>query len=85
MSISLHRFVCSAGALLATAALAGCGDGPKMAAVSGTVLVNGQPVEGAQVLFMPDGERAAGSTDTNGRFQLSTYPATMGRYSAYIV
>ncbi|MEX2172764.1 MAG: carboxypeptidase-like regulatory domain-containing protein [Pirellulaceae bacterium] len=63
--------------VLATAAVAiGCGspalDGT--VAVNGTVTYKGQPVEGATVMFMPDGDRraASGMTDASGRFQLTT-------------
>jgi len=41
-------------------------------AASGTVTHNGQPVEGATVVFSPEGEgrAASGLTDASGRFQL---------------
>jgi len=43
-------------------------------AASGTVTHNGQPVEGATVVFSPEGEgrAASGLTDASGRFQLQT-------------
>ena len=43
-------------------------------AASGTVTHNGQPVEGATVVFAPEGEgrAASGLTDASGRFQLQT-------------
>lgn len=57
--------------------LAGCGhksgvDGIIKAA--GTVTHEGKPVEGATVIFVPQGEgrSASGITDANGRFELTT-------------
>jgi hypothetical protein len=43
-------------------------------AASGTVTHNGQAVEGATVVFSPEGEgrAASGLTDASGRFQLQT-------------
>jgi hypothetical protein len=65
-------------AALAGAALVGCGHrGPAVEMVEGLVLLDGQPVEGAIVLFSPEsggpdgGLPAAGRTDTNGMFHLN--------------
>jgi hypothetical protein len=52
----------------------GCG-GPRPVKVSGTVTLNGQPVEGAMVQFVPvkDGGRpATGLTTADGGFNLTT-------------
>lgn len=54
----------------------GCGgdDRPDLYAVTGEVVYQGAPVEGAQVMFMPaDARQASGSTDDNGKFELSTF------------
>ncbi len=55
--------------------MAGC-SGPKkpeLAPVTGVVTWRGEPVAGAEVMFMPAGGRpAAGTTDSEGRFRLST-------------
>ena len=54
----------------------GCGDsGPELAPVSGTVLLDGKPVEGASVTFMPaaGGRPATGTTNASGEFQLTTF------------
>lgn len=68
-------------ALAPIAALIGCGDG-KIARypVSGTVLVDGKPYEGARVMFCPvegseafSKERPFGVTDASGRFELTTF------------
>ena len=54
---------------------AGCGsDRPEMAPVTGTVLLNGQPVIEAGVTFMPSaGRPATGQSDEAGRFELTTF------------
>lgn len=70
--------------LLAAAGLlasAGCGDGKiRCYPVTGTVLVDSQPAEGAMVIFCPvDGseefmrERPFGVTDADGKFELRTF------------
>jgi len=50
-------------------------DGSPLAHVEGTVLIDGEPLVGAMVVFVPQsrGERGAsyGITDTNGHFELS--------------
>jgi len=55
--------------------LAGCGDGrPAPAPVTGVVTYEGQPVEGAHVVFYTQGTRPAmGTTDAEGRFSLLTW------------
>lgn len=62
--------------------LAGCGgsDRPETIPVSGAVLYNGNPVEGATVSFWgPDASRAAtGVTDAEGKFTLSMYSVNDG-------
>lgn len=65
-------------ALLVTAVvLAGCGgsDFPKTYSVSGTVVQNGKPVDGALVTFLSTegGKSAVGSTNADGEFTLSTF------------
>ena len=69
--------------LIVAATCLGCGDSgkrPPTAKAGGTITVNGQPVEGANVYFSPrSGGRAAyGVTDRRGRFQLSTTPTVSG-------
>lgn len=59
------------------ATYAGCGgpEGvPGVVKVSGTVTLDGTPVEAATVSFRPEGDAraASGRTDANGRFQLTT-------------
>jgi hypothetical protein len=60
--------------LLATLAT-GCGgdDGPKLAETVGVVTFKGNPLVGANVVFMPQsGPAAYASTDEKGAFNLST-------------
>lgn len=76
-------------------AITGCGGGngfPDPTPVSGSVLLNGKPVEGATVTFLAKGEgsgrSASGSTDGQGKFQLTTFStndgAIPGEYSITI-
>jgi len=60
--------------LLPVALLVGCSEQQELAPVTGIVTVDGEPVANAQVLFMSSQHRpAAGETDANGRYVLSTY------------
>jgi hypothetical protein len=68
--------------LLAAAALAagGCGSGDRVT-VKGTVTLDGAPLEGANVSFMPEDDKglpANGVTDAEGRFSLGTLKAEDG-------
>lgn len=68
--------------------LAGCGGSgdkwtdarPETYPVSGTVLYNDEPVEGATVIFSPVGHEngAVGLTAANGEFQLRTFEPNDG-------
>lgn len=52
-------------------AVAGCGDNLKLAKVTGTVTLDGQPLANARVLFQPkQGRPSLGITDPSGRFEL---------------
>lgn len=69
-------------------ALAGCGGParPAMAPASGTVMFQGKPLEGADVVFMNEASprNASGKTDAQGKFRLTTYDsfdgAILGEY-----
>ena len=68
--------------LIGTSSWIGCGQ-PGLTgtiAASGTVTYQGQPVEGATVVFSPTGEgrAASGLTDASGRFELTTLTASDG-------
>ena len=53
----------------------GCGDGrPDRVPVSGTVLIDGQPLKHGYVRFVPTGARASGGeVDGSGRFSLTCF------------
>jgi len=44
---------------LAAAVLSGCDSGPKLVTVTGTVTLDGKPLEGANIAFVPDQSNAA--------------------------
>ena len=52
----------------------GCGSESGLAPVKGRVLMNGQPLAGAAVMFHPagGGTPATGVTDSNGDFEMET-------------
>jgi hypothetical protein len=62
--------------LIALVGLASCESRPAFAEVSGVVLLDGQPMPEALVVFLPDpergtnGPRCSGVTDAQGRFRL---------------
>jgi hypothetical protein len=60
--------------VLAGCALLGCGsDGPELAEVTGVVRLDGKPLPGAQLTFIPTapgGSTAYGATDEEGRYEL---------------
>jgi hypothetical protein len=60
--------------LLALGLLCGCGANNGLAPVQGRVLLDGQPIAGAAVLFEPEsgGVPATGVTDASGQFSLTT-------------
>ena len=75
----------------AAAAVGGCGNNSKMAAVSGSVTYRGQPLANAQVNFAPvaGGAIATGQTDASGKFQLGTMSindgALVGKHKVSVV
>lgn len=62
--------------------LAGCGgsDRPSLAPASGVVTLNGEPVEGASLTFIPvaGGRPGSATTDAQGRYTIKTYEDTPG-------
>ena len=64
-------------ALIATV---GCGDGrPKRVQVSGQVLIDGEPVPGGSIRFVPEGARPSSSDlDDDGRFNLRCFEENDG-------
>src|SRR5262245_56563198 len=59
--------------LLFALTLLGCG-GASMSPVAGVVLLDGKPLAGASIQFVPQGKGrdATGQTDQNGQFTMST-------------
>ena len=55
-------------------ALAGCGGGPEMSTVEGTLKLDNKPLDKIQVEFWPEsnGPRSMGLTDANGHYTLTT-------------
>src|SRR5262245_43426437 len=55
-------------------AIAGCGGGPTLSPVSGTVTMNGKPLANVQVEFWPidAAPRSTGAIDQTGRYTLTT-------------
>jgi hypothetical protein len=70
--LRVYSLTLAAGGLLF---LSGCG-GSALPSVTGTVTLDGQPLDGAQVVFGPDGpggQVATAVTDSSGRFRMGTY------------
>ena len=67
-------------------AITGCGRGPNIAPVSGVVTLDGKPLAGASVLFMPvdGGVPGRAATKDDGSFSLTTFQekdgALVGRH-----
>jgi hypothetical protein len=53
--------------------IAGCSEAPKIAKVSGTITMNGKPLQYIDIDFFPDvGPNARGRTDEFGKYELRT-------------
>ena len=65
-------YLVAAGLLFVIVGSSGCGSGgPDIARVEGTVTMDGKPLPGAFVVFVPAGGRpAAAETDSNGKYVL---------------
>jgi hypothetical protein len=70
------KYVLALMSFAVMATFAGCGGGNPFdtVPVTGTVTLDGQPVDGALVLFQPSGDHkaASGTTDSSGKFTLTT-------------
>ena len=66
--------------LLAILAIVGCSDGrPERVPVSGTVLINGQPLASGNIKFVPkNGRPSASKIDEQGHFNLTCYDGNDG-------
>src|SRR5262245_34277421 len=80
----MHRVRLLAAAAAVVVALAGPGCGNRKVKVSGVVTLDGQPVEGAVVTFIPvdagKGQNALGTADKEGVFQLTTSKSNDGAF-----
>ena len=57
----------------------GCDRRPKRVGISGTVLIDGQPLTVGFIQFIPEDTRASmGTLDENGRFTMTCYEANDG-------
>ncbi|XZE46646.1 hypothetical protein SH467x_001938 [Pirellulaceae bacterium SH467] len=64
-------FALSCCALLLIGGLSGCGNKIPTASVTGTITINGKPVEGIEVQFVPEAKvrPSIGMTDSQGRYR----------------
>lgn len=72
------RFSVIVGLFFMTSLLCGCGkDGPELGQVRGVVTMDGKPLPGAAIVFIPQqgGRSAMGGTDENGEYTIQ-YSAT---------
>ena len=88
-NLTFRLTVCFA-LLLAT--IVGCGgatDHPPTVPVSGFVTLDGQPVSGATIAFVGDGQTGLAISGPDGRFQLTTFAegdgAVEGEYKVTVV
>ncbi len=60
--------------------LSGCGtSGPELGTVSGTVTLDGQPLDGATVIFQPQvGKASFGRTDPTGKYAMRYSKSSLG-------
>ena len=90
--MSFRKFLALGIVLGASTWLAGCGgagDAPEKVAAGGTVTVDGKPIPGLSIGFIPtSGKLATGETDDQGNFTLTTDEpgdgAVVGSYSVAI-
>ena len=83
LGVDMRKFLCVILCCCGLLLLSGCGpDNPYgTVAVTGKITVNGEPMEGITVTFVPDspeGVSAFGRTDAGGNYQLTTGGAPFG-------
>lgn len=87
--VSISRVSRLFATFLAIALVAGCGDGPSLAKVTGKITVNGKPAVGATLLFHPvdvkDAPVATGVADNDGKFTLTSHLNTGASPGNYII
>ncbi len=71
-SVSFQRMLVACAAAACLGLGCGGGDGPQLGNVTGTITMNGAPVPGLNVTFVPQdkGSPSYGGTDENGRYRL---------------
>ena len=92
MATSNNFFLHGCFSLLALFLTGGCGgsSGPELGQVHGVVTLDGNPIEGADVMFNPvaEGRGSLGTTDANGNYTLqytnNQTGATVGEHSVVI-
>ena len=79
-SILLHARRCLVFGSGMMVVFTGCGDGrPPRVPVSGTVVIDGQPLARGNIKFVPEGGRpSAGSIGKDGKFTLTCYDGNDG-------
>ena len=91
--MSLRKFLTLGIVVGVSTCFAGCGgapdDAPETVAAKGTVTVDGKPMPGLSVAFIPaSGKLATGETDDQGNFTLTTNQpgdgAVVGSYSVAV-
>lgn len=90
---TVHSFGMTCLAVILTGALAGCGgssDLPDLVPVSGTVTLDGKPLEGASVFFElqddVEGKKSSfGQTDSSGKYELTFGGGTGARPGKHLV
>jgi hypothetical protein len=87
-----QRVICRSLVMFVVLGLAGCSGRPSTIYIEGTIRHEGQPVENATVVFMPEGGQghpASGVTDVEGVFVLTTFEqgdgAIRGEYRVVIM
>ena len=68
----MNRYYFAFATALALLAASGCGSGPPVGTVTGTVTMDGAPLPNALVTFVPEGggQPAMGKTDATGKYEL---------------
>lgn len=84
-----HRcWILAVFALFCSVSLGCGGSAPKLYPVTGTVSFNDKPVEGASILFSPQGGRPSmGTTDASGKYTITTLGkpgAPVGTYNVTV-
>lgn len=69
--LNIEKTVCIAAISFALFGCGGASDLPKLGHVNGIVTFEGNPLPGAEIVFLPEqGRGSAGVTDANGRYTL---------------